>query len=106
MRTTKPSDTSVPGPSTPNTPQQSLISRWVLKEAAYKALSAHISTGLTWKSLEVDHLPSGQPTIRYSPSDTTVGRSPGLVGMEVDLMCTLSHDAGVVVGVVIAQTKG
>ena len=28
-----------------------------------------------------------------------------MVGMDVDLMCTLSHDAGVAVGVVIAQTK-
>ena len=28
-----------------------------------------------------------------------------MTGMDVDLMCTLSHDAGVVVGVVIAQTK-
>lgn len=82
------------------------MSRWVLKEAAYKALSPHISTGLTWKSLDVDHLPSGQPTIRYAPVDTTSGRSATLVGMDIDLMCTLSHDAGVVVGVVIAQTKG
>jgi phosphopantetheinyl transferase (holo-ACP synthase) len=77
--------------------------RWVLKEAAYKALSVHVP--LTWKALEVDRLPSGQPTIRYSPDDTTTGRSTSMVGMEVDLMCTLSHDAGVVVGVVIAQTK-
>jgi len=77
--------------------------RWVLKEAAYKAISAHVP--LNWKSLEVDKLPSGQPTIRYGTDDTTAGRSTSMVGMEVDLMCTLSHDAGVVVGVVIAQTK-
>jgi holo-[acyl-carrier protein] synthase len=84
-------------------PRIGLMHRWVLKEAAYKALSAHVP--LTWKSLEVDNLPSGQPTIRYSPDDTTTGRSTSMVGMELDLMCTLSHDAGVVVGVVIAQTK-
>jgi phosphopantetheinyl transferase (holo-ACP synthase) len=77
--------------------------RWVLKEAAYKAISAHVP--LTWKSLEVNNLPSGQPTIRYNTNDTTTGRSTSMVGMELDLMCTLSHDAGVVVGVVIAQTK-
>jgi hypothetical protein len=29
----------------------------------------------------------------------------GMVGQGIELMCTLSHDAGVVVGVVIAQTK-
>jgi len=79
-----------------------LTYRWVLKEAAYKAISAHVH--LTWKSLEVDKLPSGQPTMRYSADDTTTGRSTSMVGTEVDLMCTLSHDAGVVVGVVIAQT--
>ena len=84
-------------------PRIELMNRWVLKEAAYKAISAHVP--LTWKSLEVDKLPSGQPTIRYNPEDTTTGRSTSMVGMEVDLMCTLSHDAGVVVGVVIAQTK-
>jgi len=84
-------------------PRIELMNRWVLKEAAYKAISAHVP--LTWKSLEVDKLPSGQPTIRYNPEDTTTGRSTAMVGMEVDLMCTLSHDAGVVVGVVIAQTK-
>ena len=59
-----------------------------------------------WKSLEVDHLPSGQPIIRYLSEDTTAGRSAAMIGMGVDLMCTLSHDAGVIVGVVIAQTKG
>ena len=80
-----------------------LTYRWVLKEAAYKAISAHVP--LTWKLIEVDNLPSGQPTIRYSPDDTTTGRRTSMVGMEVDLMCTLSHDAGVVVGVVIAQTR-
>lgn len=79
------------------------MNRWVLKEAAYKAISAHVP--LTWKSLEVDNLPSGRPIIQYNPDDTTTGRSTSLVGMEVDLMCTLSHDAGMVVGVVIAQTK-
>jgi phosphopantetheinyl transferase (holo-ACP synthase) len=79
--------------------------RWVLKEAAYKALSAHIPIGLNWKSLDVDNLPSGQPTIRYLPDDTSTGRDAPMVGMDVDFMCTLSHDAGVVVGVVIAQTK-
>ena len=77
----------------------------MLKEAAYKALSGHISAGLNWKSLHVDNLPSGQPTIRYSPDETSFGRDASMVGMDVDLMCTLSHDAGVVVGVVIAQTK-
>lgn len=87
-------------------PIQDLLYRWVLKEAAYKALSAHVPVGLTWKSLHVDHLPSGQPTIRFIADDTTTGRSATMQGMEVDLMCTISHDAGVVVGVVIAQTKG
>ena len=54
----------------------------------------------------MDHLPSGQPIVRYLSEDTTAGRSAVMIGMGVDLMCTLSHDAGVIVGVVIAQTKG
>lgn len=87
-----------------------MVCRWVLKEAAYKSISSRYPVG--WKDLHVDHLPSGQPRIRYTPPPTPPTSIPGpegdtrFDGMEshLDLMCTLSHDAGVVVGVVIAQT--
>lgn len=90
------------------------VFRWVLKEAAYKSISSRFHVG--WKDLQVNHLPSGQPTIKYTPDPKTktstsnamtrTRSSQSDVGMEshIDLMCTLSHDAGVVVGVVIAQT--
>ncbi|KAK8853100.1 holo-[acyl-carrier-protein] synthase [Kwoniella newhampshirensis] len=71
-----------------------LSSRWTLKEASYKSLASHLPTLPTWKSLEVTHLPSGQPILR--PTDRTITERYSLMG-------SLSHDAGVVVGVVIAQ---
>lgn len=78
--------------------------RWVLKEAAYKALSARYA--VTWKSLEVDHSPSRQPVVRYirpNATNSTGGLGVAINTDGIELMCTLSHDAGVVVGVVIAQ---
>ncbi|WWD19514.1 holo-[acyl-carrier-protein] synthase [Kwoniella shandongensis] len=75
-----------------------LSSRWTLKEASYKSLASHLpGHPPTWKSLEITHSPSGQPILR--PTDRIVAEKYSLMG-------SLSHDAGVVVGVVIAQRSG
>lgn len=76
---------------------------WVLKEAAYKALPAHhLPQRLSWKSLDLRYLLNGAPTLHLvhpdAPGVTVVGG--------VQFMATISGDAGVVVGVVVASGRG
>lgn len=74
------------------TREAKLTYRWVAKEAAYKALPF---SGVTWKTLDLHHTAKGQPVLRHTShaSDTCDA---------VRLMLSISHDADVVVGVVVA----
>ncbi|CAD6588418.1 MAG: hypothetical protein TREMPRED_005054 [Tremellales sp. Tagirdzhanova-0007] len=91
-----------------------LSSRWTLKEAAYKSLSTYqLSTKLTWKSLHLRHLPTGAPILHLDQKSPSVDNpegagqtAAGVDGEQVELMASLSGDAGIVVGVVIAVRKG
>ena len=81
------------------------LSSWVLKEAGYKALAAyHSSTKINWKSFDLRYLPSGAPVLYFIQPlghlKNGVQTDPG-----VELISSLSGDAGVLVGVVIAQQK-
>ncbi|WVQ84905.1 hypothetical protein IAT38_007068 [Cryptococcus sp. DSM 104549] len=71
-----------------------LSTRWSIKEAAYKAISPLLSRPPSFKTFELSHSPAGQPRLNIVASEAK-GR--------YSLMTTLSHDAGVVVGVVIAM---
>ncbi|OCF40778.1 hypothetical protein I317_05390 [Kwoniella heveanensis CBS 569] len=96
-----------------------LSCRWALKEAAYKSLSPTLhalavsasssssdaaeanaivpeTPKLNWKDLDIIKHPSGGLVLR--PTNPMYEAKYGL-------MASLSHDAGVVVGVVIAQLK-
>ncbi|WVF73177.1 hypothetical protein IAT40_007996 [Kwoniella sp. CBS 6097] len=106
-----------------------LSCRWALKEAAYKSLSptlhalseinlaqgnldltstdseisssrsnpdTSVSAALNWKDLDIIKHPSGSLVLR--PTNSSYDEKYGL-------LASLSHDAGVVVGVVIAQLK-
>ncbi|TYJ57117.1 hypothetical protein B9479_002218 [Cryptococcus floricola] len=78
-----------------------LSSRWCIKEAAYKSLTPLLPRPPSWKSFHLAHSPSGQPSL-------DIVQLPGLGGGGGErwrLMATLSHDAGVVVGVVVALDK-
>ncbi|WWC64441.1 uncharacterized protein I303_107051 [Kwoniella dejecticola CBS 10117] len=72
-----------------------LSCRWALKEAAYKSLSAHLH-GISWKDLHITHTKSGAPVLYPTQKDHRD---------RFDLIGSLSHDAGMVVGMVIAQFK-
>ena len=61
----------------------------MLKEAGYKALSDSL---LSWKSFELKHSARGAPELAL------------VENAGVHLLASLSHDAGIVVGVVIAQS--
>ena len=82
----------------------------MLKEAAYKSLSLRY---LTWKSFDLRYLPNGAPTIHLIANG--LDSEKGGLGEDgrglaheggVNLMASLSGDAGVLVGVVIALRKG
>jgi phosphopantetheinyl transferase (holo-ACP synthase) len=70
-----------------------------LKEAAYKSISfLEFDSKITWKSFEVKY-ERGAPKIRLKDGMRLKE------GGTVDLMGSLSHDAGCVVGVCVAIRK-
>ncbi|WVQ73008.1 hypothetical protein IAR50_002571 [Cryptococcus sp. DSM 104548] len=75
-----------------------LSSRWCIKEAAYKSLSPLLPRPPSWKSFQLVHSPSGQPSL-------DIVQEQDQMRERWRLMSTLSHDAGVVVGVVLALDK-
>ncbi|ADV24110.1 holo-[acyl-carrier protein] synthase [Cryptococcus gattii E566] len=72
-----------------------LSSRWCIKEAAYKSLSPLLPRPPSFKTFELVHSSTGQPRL-----DIITEAKDKYV-----LLSSLSHDAGVVVGVVIAMDK-
>jgi phosphopantetheinyl transferase (holo-ACP synthase) len=114
------------------------VDRWALKEAAYKAIPSHLQQHISWKTLDVNYLASGAPTIRIVFSNfptlptTATSATPlqystsisgsakpsirdvlakvrkeqqrnGLEGIQ--MMASLSGDAGMIVGVVVAMEQ-
>ncbi|WWC91568.1 uncharacterized protein L201_006514 [Kwoniella dendrophila CBS 6074] len=73
-----------------------LSSRWALKEATYKSLSSHLSR-LTWQDLQI--------TKNHKSGSLILTPTKEENRNKFDLLGSLSHDGGMVVGVVIAQFK-
>ncbi|WWC71880.1 uncharacterized protein I206_105839 [Kwoniella pini CBS 10737] len=72
-----------------------LSSRWTLKEASYKSLSNHLLK-INWKDLEINKNKNGSLNLYPIQKDHRD---------KFNLIASLSHDAGLIVGVVIAQFK-
>ncbi|WWD03498.1 hypothetical protein V865_001550 [Kwoniella europaea PYCC6329] len=72
-----------------------LSCRWALKEAAYKSLSPHLNP-ITWKDLQINHSSNGSLVLYPTQKEHRD---------KFDLLGSLSHDGGMVVGVVIAQIR-
>lgn len=80
--------------------------RWTLKEAAYKAVPPHyLARRLTWKSLDLRYPPSGGPILQLSEDMLGKNEEASTEG-GLKFLASLSHDAGIVVGVVVAQQGG
>ncbi|WVO12494.1 holo-[acyl-carrier-protein] synthase [Cryptococcus depauperatus] len=75
---------------------QFLSSRWCIKEAAYKSLFGLLPSSPTFKTFQLVHASTGQPRLDIVPQE---------IAANYALMPTLSHDAGVVVGVVVSLDK-
>jgi len=81
--------------------------RWTLKEAAYKSLPSYLpAQRLGWKSLDVRYLPNGAPTLHLIKGNAINNDNADGSDLRVDFMASLSGDAGVLVGVVVALRKG
>lgn len=71
-------------------PSRHWAARFAAKEAAMKALGTGWSGGISWKSIEVSNLASGQPTLLLHGASAERARNLGATGFFV----SLSHDGG------------
>lgn len=77
---------------------QHLAARFACKEAVMKALGTGLTSGITWRDIEVVSLPSGKPVIKLTGNASKIANARGLSQWEV----TLSHTKDVAAAVVIA----
>lgn len=82
------------------------LPRWAIKEAAYKAIIPSLPLlrlpghHVGFHTFDLTHS-RGAPLLRINPKDPTGATEDPFA--KVSLMSSISHDGGVVVGVVLAQ---
>ena len=74
--------------------------RFAAKEAAFKALGTGWAAGVKWKDIEVQRLPSGQPTLHLFDGALARATSLGATRFHV----SLTHDQLVSCAVVILES--
>ena len=74
--------------------------RWAAKEAAFKALGTGWAAGVTWKDVEIQRLPSGQPQLHLYGAALARASSMGASRFHV----SLTHDQLVSCAVVLLET--
>jgi holo-[acyl-carrier protein] synthase len=74
--------------------------RFAAKEAAFKALGTGWAAGVKWRDIEVQRLPSGQPTLHLSDEALARATSMGATRFHV----SLTHDQLVSCAVVIFES--
>ena len=88
--------------SAPSNPHARLVyfaSRWAAKEACAKALGTGFGADCGWKDIEVEKLPSGQPTIRLSGNAKATANKLGINRFHL----SISHERHYATAVVIAE---
>lgn len=78
-------------------PERHWAARFAAKEAVMKALGTGWNVGVSWKSIEIVNLPSGQPTLVLSGKTAELARSLGVTATHV----TLAHDGAYAVASVV-----
>ena len=83
----------------------SLAARWAAKEAASKALGtgwapqeAHDAGWIDWTEIEVERLPSGQPSLRLHGKASERADILGVSGWQLSLSHTRQHAIAMVLG--------
>src|SRR5436853_7204176 len=74
--------------------------RWAAKEAAFKALGTGWAAGVKWKAVEVQRLPSGQPTLHLFGE--ALARATSMTATRFHI--SLTHDQLVSCAVVIFES--
>lgn len=84
------------------TTAESLAARFAAKEAVAKALGTGIAKGVGWRDIEVVHLPSGRPTLRFH--GRAEERAAALRVTAAHL--SLSHSRGLAIASVVLESVG
>lgn len=66
---------------------ESFAGRWAAKEAVMKTLGTGFIKGVHFTEIEIETLPSGQPTVKLCGSTATVARNMGIDR----ILVTISH---------------
>jgi holo-[acyl-carrier protein] synthase len=77
---------------------QHLAARFACKEAVMKALGTGLTSGITWRDIEIVTLPSGKPVIKLHGAAAKIAVARSLSQWEI----TLSHTKEVAAAVAIA----
>ena len=78
-------------------PARHWVARFAVKEAGMKALGTGWSGGITFKSIEVVNLPSGQPTLVLHGASAERAQAMGATKAHV----TITHDGGFAMACVV-----
>jgi holo-[acyl-carrier protein] synthase len=81
-------------------PLRSLGGRFAAKEALIKALGE--STGVQWHDMQVSADEHGNPSLELSGAAAAIAEARGITRVHL----SMSHDAGVAIAYVIAETDG
>jgi holo-[acyl-carrier protein] synthase len=78
---------------------ESLAARFAAKEAGAKALGTGIAKGVSWREIEVTHLPGGRPTLLFHGRAAQRAEKMGVTGAHL----SLSHSRDMAIATVILE---
>ena len=83
-----------------HTTAESFAARFAAKEAGAKALGTGIARGVSWREIEVTHLPGGRPTLLFHGQ--AAGRAAAMGVHNAHL--SLSHGREIAIATVVLET--
>ena len=79
---------------------ESLAARFAAKEAGAKALGTGISRGISWREIEVTHLPGGRPTLLFHGRAAERAATMGVTAAHL----SLSHGRDLAIAQVVLES--
>ena len=79
---------------------ESLAARFAAKEAGAKALGTGIAKGVSWREIEVIHLPGGRPSLRLHGRAAERAAAMGVTSLHL----SLSHSRVMAIATVILES--